>query len=125
MGVPDITASLAQADRLAGSITVPKNRHEEEMAAAAAKLDSYYRSEEFQGRLRHETERIRSQVLGKTSPGSIRTARRKKEKPDSENRSKGLRLCLFLDAHADGAQLRRLRRPSGGAEDRAGTERVR
>ena len=64
MGVPDIAASLAQAERLTGSMAVPKNRHEEEMAAAAAKLDSYYRSEEFQGRMRHETERIRSQVFG-------------------------------------------------------------
>lgn len=64
MGVPDISASLAKSDRLAESMTIPKNRHEEEMAAAAAKLDSYYRSEEFQGRLKSETERIRSQVFG-------------------------------------------------------------
>ena len=66
MSVPDVAASLAQAERLAGSLTIPKNRHEEEMNTAAAKLDSYYRSEEFQGRVRHETERIKSQLFGES-----------------------------------------------------------
>jgi type-F conjugative transfer system pilin assembly protein TrbC len=66
MSVPDVAASLTQADRLAGSMAIPKNRHEEEMNAAAAKLDSYYRSEEFQGRLRTETERIKSQLFGES-----------------------------------------------------------
>ncbi len=66
MGVPDVAAVLGRADRLAGAIEVPKNRHEGEMTVAAGKLDAYYRSPEFQGRVRAETERIRSQVFGES-----------------------------------------------------------
>lgn len=66
MGVPDVAASLAQADRLAGALTIPKNRNEKEMKAAAGTLDSYYRSEEFQGRVRKETERIKTQLFGES-----------------------------------------------------------
>ena len=66
MSVPDVAASLAQADRLAGSLTVPKNRHEDEMKSVAGTLDAYYRSDEFQGRVRSETERIKSQVFGES-----------------------------------------------------------
>ena len=66
MSVPDVAASLAQADRLAGTLTVPKNRHEDEMKSVAGTLDAYYRSDEFQGRVRSETERIKSQVFGKS-----------------------------------------------------------
>lgn len=64
MSVSDVSASLAKADQLAGTLTVPKNKAEEEMKAAAGKLNTYYRSEEFQGRVKAETERIRSEVLG-------------------------------------------------------------
>jgi type-F conjugative transfer system pilin assembly protein TrbC len=66
MGVPDVAASLTQVDRLAGSMTIPKNRHADEMNAAAAKLDSYYRSEEFQRRLRTESGRLKSQIFGES-----------------------------------------------------------
>jgi type-F conjugative transfer system pilin assembly protein TrbC len=55
---------LAQADRLAGKLTIPKNRYEDEMKAVAGTLDSYYRSDEFQGRVKNETERIKAQVFG-------------------------------------------------------------
>jgi len=64
MSAADVSASLAKADQLAGTLTVPQNRAEEEMRSAAGKLNSYYRSEEFQGRVKAETERIRSEVLG-------------------------------------------------------------
>jgi type-F conjugative transfer system pilin assembly protein TrbC len=64
MSVPDVAASLAQADRLAGKLTIPKNRYEDEMKAVAGTLDSYYRSDEFQGRVKNETERIKAQVFG-------------------------------------------------------------
>jgi hypothetical protein len=64
MAVADISASLAKADLLAGTLTVPKNVAEEEMMGAAGKLNSYYRSDEFQGRIRGETERIKSQLFG-------------------------------------------------------------
>ncbi len=66
ISVPDIAASLAQADLMAGKLTIPKNRNEDEMKAAAGTLDSYYRSDEFQGRVRSETERIKSQVFGES-----------------------------------------------------------
>lgn len=62
--VPDVAASLAQADRLAGTLTIPKNRYEDKMNAAAGTLDAYYHSDEFQGRVKSETERIRAQVFG-------------------------------------------------------------
>ena len=66
MSVPDVSATLAQADRLAGTLKIPKNRHEDEMKSVAGTLDAYYRSDEFQGRVRSETERIKSQVFGES-----------------------------------------------------------
>jgi type-F conjugative transfer system pilin assembly protein TrbC len=66
MSVPDVAATLAQADRLAGTLPLPQNRHEEEMKAVAGKLDAYYRSDEFQGRVRSETERIKAEVFGES-----------------------------------------------------------
>lgn len=64
VSVPDVAASLTEADRLARTLTIPKNRHEDEMNAVAGTLDAYYRSDDFQGRVRSETERIKSQVFG-------------------------------------------------------------
>lgn len=64
MKVPDVASSLAQADRLAGTLTIPKNRYEDEMNAAAGTLDAYYHSDEFQMRVKSETERIKAQVFG-------------------------------------------------------------
>lgn len=66
MSVPDVAATLAQADRMADTLKIPKNRHEDEMKAVAGTLDAYYRSDEFQGRVRSETERIKSQVFGES-----------------------------------------------------------
>ncbi|HEY6874231.1 MAG TPA: type-F conjugative transfer system pilin assembly protein TrbC [Geobacteraceae bacterium] len=66
MTVSDLSASLSKAGELAGTLTVPRNSAEEEMRGAADKLYSYYRSDAFQGRLRSETERIRSQAFGES-----------------------------------------------------------
>jgi type-F conjugative transfer system pilin assembly protein TrbC len=66
MSVPDVAVTLAQADRMADTLKIPKNRHEDEMKAVAGTLDAYYRSDEFQGRVRSETERIKSQVFGES-----------------------------------------------------------
>ncbi len=66
MSVPDVAATLAQADRLAGTLPLPKNSHEKEMKAVAGTLDAYYRSDEFQGRIRSETERIKAEVFGES-----------------------------------------------------------
>ncbi len=76
MAVSDLSASLAKAGQLAGTLTVPRNSAEEEMRGAADKLYSYYRSDEFQGRVRAETEKIRNQVFGESFarfyPDSVR-----------------------------------------------------
>lgn len=66
LSVPDVAATLAQADQLADTLKIPKNRHEDEMKAVAGTLDTYYRSDEFQGRVRSEAERIKSQVFGES-----------------------------------------------------------
>lgn len=62
--VPDLATTLANADRLAGRMTLPVNRHEKEMTSLAGTLDSYYRSDEFRLRVKSETERITSEVFG-------------------------------------------------------------
>lgn len=66
MRVPDISSSLAQADRLAGELNIPQNSARVEMEKAAGKLDNYYRSPEFQGRLKSETERIKAELFGES-----------------------------------------------------------
>lgn len=66
MGVTDISSSLAQADRMAGELTIPQNSARVEMEKAAGKLDNYYRSPEFQGRLNSETERIKAELFGQS-----------------------------------------------------------
>ena len=85
--VPDVAASLAQADRQAGTLTIPKNRYEGEMNAAAGTLDTYYHSDEFQGRVKSETERIKTQVFGENFarfyPDNV-TNERKGKLPESE-----------------------------------------
>jgi len=95
MGVPDVAASLAQADRLAGTLTIPKNRYEDEMNAAAGTLDAYYHSDEFQGRVKSETERIRAQVFGENFarfyPDNV-ASERKGKLPESE------RVYIFISS---------------------------
>lgn len=66
MRVPDISSSLAQADRMAGELNIPQNSATGEMEKAAGKLDNYYRSPEFQGRLKGETERIKAELFGES-----------------------------------------------------------
>ena len=65
--VPDLEARLNQANRMAGSMTLPSNRTEAEMKELAGKVDAYYRSLEFQGRLQGEKQRIRSELFGDAS----------------------------------------------------------
>ena len=87
MSVPDVAASLEQANRLAGSLTIPKNRYEDEMHAEAGTLDAYYHSDEFQERIRSETGRIKAQVFGEDFarfyPDNVKILRKGKL-PDSE-----------------------------------------
>lgn len=95
MSVPDVAASLAQADRLVGTVTIPKNRYEDEMKAVAGTLDTYYHSDEFQGRVRSETERIKAQVFGENFarfyPDNV-TSERKGKLPESE------RVYIFISS---------------------------
>lgn len=66
MGVTDISSSLDQADRMAGKLTIPQNSARVEMEKAAGKLDNYYHSAEFQGRMNSETERIKAELFGQS-----------------------------------------------------------
>jgi len=82
MGVPDISSNLARADRMAGELTIPPNSARVEMEKTAGKLDSYYRSPEFQGRLKSESERVKAELfgesLGKFYPDSLAEERKGK-----------------------------------------------
>ena len=65
--LPELEATLNQANRMAGDMTLAPNRAEAEMKELAGKVDAYYRSPEFQGRLKGETARIRSELFGAAS----------------------------------------------------------
>ena len=67
LSVPNLEATLNQANRMSGDMTLPPNRAEGEMTELAGKVDAYYRSPEFQGRLKGETARIRSELFGDAS----------------------------------------------------------
>ena len=67
LSVPDLEATLDQANRMAGSMTLPPNKAEAEMKELAGKVDAYYRSPEFQGKLQKESQRIRSELFGDAS----------------------------------------------------------
>lgn len=64
LSVPDLADSLAKADRLAERMAIPKNRNEREMTNLAGTLDSYYHSDDFQLRLKSESERIKGELFG-------------------------------------------------------------
>jgi type-F conjugative transfer system pilin assembly protein TrbC len=67
LGTPEVSAVLDSADRMAGTINIPANPAEHDMKQVAEQLDAYYRSPEFQGRLKSETERITGELFGKAS----------------------------------------------------------
>ena len=67
LSVPELEANLNQANRMAESMKLPPNKAEAEMKELAGKMDAYYRSPEFQGRLKGETARIRSELFGDAS----------------------------------------------------------
>ena len=95
LSLPDLEATLNQANRMAGSMTLPPNRAELEMKELAGNVDAYYRSPEFQGRLKGETARIRSELFGDASarfyPDSVAPASRGKLIRDE-------RLYLFISS---------------------------
>ena len=95
LSLPNLEATLHQANRMAGDMTLPPNRAEAEMKELAGKLDVYYRSPEFQGRLKGETARIRNELFGDASarfyPDSVAPASHGKLGSDE-------RLYLFVSS---------------------------
>ncbi|MDD2736726.1 MAG: type-F conjugative transfer system pilin assembly protein TrbC [Desulfuromonadaceae bacterium] len=67
IGIPEVAVSLDKANRMAETVTIPTNDSEVEMAKIAEKMNAYYRSPEFQGRLKNETERIKGELFGDAS----------------------------------------------------------
>ncbi|MFZ4857724.1 MAG: type-F conjugative transfer system pilin assembly protein TrbC [Desulfuromonadaceae bacterium] len=66
-GIPEVAVSLDKASKMAETVTIPTNNSEVEMAKIAEKMNAYYRSPEFQGRLKSETERIQGELFGDAS----------------------------------------------------------
>jgi type-F conjugative transfer system pilin assembly protein TrbC len=64
IGIPELEAGLDRANRVADRLTMPKNGSEAEMSKLAEKMNGYYRSPEFQGRLKRESERIQGELFG-------------------------------------------------------------
>ncbi|MDD2732630.1 MAG: type-F conjugative transfer system pilin assembly protein TrbC [Desulfuromonadaceae bacterium] len=67
IGIPEVEVSLDKANKVAETLTIPTNKSEMEMAKIAEKMNAYYRSPEFQGRLKNETERIKGELFGDAS----------------------------------------------------------
>jgi type-F conjugative transfer system pilin assembly protein TrbC len=67
IGIPEVEVSLDKAHKMAETVTIPTNNSEVEMAKIAEKMNAYYRSPEFQGRLKSETERIKGELFGDAS----------------------------------------------------------
>lgn len=76
VNVAEISRIVEQAGHLAGRLVLPKKTAEDEMKEAAGKLNFFYRSEEFQNRVKSETERIKSLSFGESFtrfyPDSVR-----------------------------------------------------
>jgi type-F conjugative transfer system pilin assembly protein TrbC len=67
LGTPEVSAVLDSANRMTGTIKIQTNTAERDMKQVAETLNAYYRSPEFQGRLKSETERITGELFGKAS----------------------------------------------------------
>lgn len=66
-GIPEVEASLDKANKVAETLTIPANRSVVDMAKIAEKMNAYYRSAEFQGKLKSETERLKGELFGNAS----------------------------------------------------------
>lgn len=115
ISTPDISKTLNQADQLAGRLTLPKNPAEHAMKEAAGKLDLFYRSEEFQGRVKGEADRIKAQVFGESFamfyPDSV-AGEGKGRLAESE------RVYLFVSSSMPLATLRNYAASVAGMRDR-------
>lgn len=95
IGIPEVEVSLDKANKIAETLTIPTNKSEVEMSKIAEKMNAYYRSSEFQGRLKNETERVKSELFGDASvrfyPDSNTPASRGKLSSDE-------RIYLFISS---------------------------
>ncbi len=64
VGISEVTAALEKAGAVAEHLTLPANRDEAAMTELAGRVNDYYLSSEFQGRLRGETERLSRELFG-------------------------------------------------------------
>ncbi|HIJ97434.1 MAG TPA: conjugal transfer protein TrbC [Desulfuromonadales bacterium] len=67
VGIPEVEVALDRAHKMAETLTIPSNKTEVDMSKIAEKMNTYYRSPEFQGKLKNETERIKSELFGDAS----------------------------------------------------------
>lgn len=67
IGIPEVEVSLDKANRMAETLTIPSNKSEVDMSKIAEKMNTYYRSPDFQGKLMNETKRIKGELFGDTS----------------------------------------------------------
>jgi len=67
IGIPEVEVSLDKANKMAETLTIPANKSEVDMTKIAEKMNTYYRSLEFQGKLKSETERIKGELFGDAS----------------------------------------------------------
>ena len=66
-GISELDASLDKANKVAETLIIPANKSEVDMAMIAEKMNAYYRSPEFQGKLKIETERLKGELFGDAS----------------------------------------------------------
>lgn len=76
IGIPEVEVTLGKANKMAETLPIPSNSTEVDMTKIAEKMNAYYRSPDFQGKMKNETERIKGELFGH---GSVRFY------PDSTN----------------------------------------
>lgn len=62
ISLPDIDSVITKAGKT--TVKLPTNSSEQAMKKEAEKLNSYYQSDEFQNRVKAETERIKTEIFG-------------------------------------------------------------
>lgn len=63
MSMPDLSKTMKDAEKLAKTLTVSKNKFEKEMHAEALKTVAVYQSPEYQAKIAAETERIKGEMF--------------------------------------------------------------
>lgn len=63
MSMPDLSKTMKDAEKLAKTMSVPKNRFDKEMQIEASKTIAVYQSPEYQAKIATETERIKREMF--------------------------------------------------------------